>query len=160
MKKKLKMLLLVEMGVLGAIVSSYAIIYSDLFCKQTIIILTLLFVLAFGFGVTFGIYTERESKVRLLEEKIHLKEELQDTTKKFELQTSKQKEMEENSRLELEAYKTAIEKLQRQICNICNKHEEQRKQFEKEKIICEKLQKRYPDIFAEAEDFYNSEDLK
>ena len=44
MKKKLKMLLLVELGVLGAIVCSYAIIYSDLLCKQTIIILALLFV--------------------------------------------------------------------------------------------------------------------
>ena len=160
MKRKLKMLLLFEMCVLGAIVCSYAIIYSDLLCKQTIIILALLFVLFFGFGVTFGIYTARESKVRLLEERILLKEELQDTTKKLELQTSKQKELEDNSRLELEAYKTAIEKLQRQICNICSKHEEQRKQFEKEKIICEPLQQKFPDIFAEAEAFYNSGDLK
>ena len=142
------------------IVCSYVIIYLGLLCKQTIIILTLLFILFLCLGIIFGVYIVRESKVRLLEERILLKEELQDTTKKLELQTSKQKELEDNSKLELEAYKTAIEKLQRQICNICSKHEEQRKQFEKEKIICEQIQQKFPDIFAEAEAFYNSGDLK
>ena len=160
MKRKLKMLLLVELGVLGAIVCSYVIIYLSMHCKQTIIILTLLFILFLCLGIIFGVYIVRESKVRLLEERILLKEELQDTTKKLELQTSKQKELEDNSRLEIEAYKSAIEKLQRQICNICSKHEEQRKQFEKEKIICEQIQQKFPDIFAEAEAFYNSGDLK
>ena len=154
------MLLLFEMCVLGAIVCSYVIIYLGLLCKQTIIILTLLFILFLCLGIIFGVYIVRESKVRLLEERILLKEELQDTTKKLEFQTSKQKELEDNSRLELEAYKTAIEKLQRQICNICSKHEEQMKQFEKEKIICEQIQQKFPDIFAEAEAFYNSGDLK
>ena len=160
MKRKLKMLLLFEMCVLGAIVCSYVIIYLGLLCKQTIIILTLLFILFLCLGIIFGVYIVRESKVRLLEERILLKEELQDTTKKLELQTSKQKELEDNSRIEIEAYKSAIEKLQRQICNICSKHEEQRKQFEKEKIICEQIQQKFPDIFAEAEAFYNSGDLK
>ena len=154
------MLLLFEMCVLGAIVCSYVIIYLGLLCKQTIIILTLLFILFLCLGIIFGVYIVRESKVRLLEERILLKEELQDTTKKLELQTSKQKELEDNSRLELEAYKTAIEKLQRQICSICNKHEDQRKQFKKEKVICEQIQQKFPDIFAEAEAFYNSGDLK
>lgn len=160
MKRKLKMLLLFEMCVLGAIVCSYVIIYLGLLCKQTIIILTLLFILFLCLGIIFGVYIVRESKVRLLEERILLKEELQDTTKKLELQTSKQKELEDNSRLEIEAYKSAIEKLQRQICSICNKHEDQRKQFKKEKVICEQLQQKFPDIFAEAEAFYNSGDLK
>ena len=160
MKRKLKMLLLFEMCVLGAIVCSYVIIYLGLLCKQTIIILTLLFILFLCLGIIFGVYIVRESKVRLLEERILLKEELQDTTKKLEFQTSKQKELEDNSRLELEAYKTAIEKLQRQICSRCNKHEDQRKQFKKEKVICEQIQQKFPDIFAEAEAFYNSGDLK
>ena len=154
------MLLLFEMCVLGAIVCSYVIIYLGLLCKQTIIILTLLFILFLCLGIIFGVYIVRESKVRLLEERILLKEELQDTTKKLELQTSKQKELEDNSRIEIEAYKSAIEKLQRQICSICNKHEDQRKQFKKEKVICEQIQQKFPDIFAEAEAFYNSGDLK